>query len=258
MSSLHGKLGVVMGVANKNSIAWGITQALRAAGARLAFNYPNEKMESRVRQLTEEIPDAVVLPCDLTRDEQVAEFFAGVGEAFGGRLDFLIHSVAFANREDLEGRFVDTQRAGFATALDVSAYSLVAATRAALPLLEAAGGGSVLTMSYYGAEKVVPQYNVMGVAKAALEASVRYLAADLGPQAIRVNAISAGAVNTLSARGIKGFTGMLREAADKAPLRRNITLEEIGATAVFLVSPGSAGITGEIMHVDAGYNILGV
>lgn len=258
MSRLSGQNGVILGVANKNSIAWGIAQAMHAAGARLAFNYLNERMEPKVRKLTDEIEGALTLPCDVTKDEEVDAFFNQVGEAFGGRLDFLVHSVAYAEREDLTGRFVDTSRSGFHTALEISAYSLVAVTQRALPLLKAAGGGSVMTMTYYGAEKAVSGYNVMGVAKAALEASVRYLAADLGPDAVRVNAISAGPVNTLSARGIRGFTDMLKAAADRAPLRRNVTLEEIGATAVFLASPASAGITGEILHVDAGYNIMGM
>ncbi len=258
MGLLAGKCGVILGVANKNSIAWAIAEAMRDEGARLAFNYPNERMEPKVRKLSEEIANSLTLPCDVTKDEEIASYFAQVGEAFGGRIDFVVHSVAFANREDLEGRFIDTARSGFTTALEISAFSLVAVAKAALPLLNAAGGGSISTLSYYGAEKVVQNYNVMGVAKAALEASVRYLAADLGPEKIRVNAISAGPVNTLSARGIRGFTGMLHHHAERAPLRRNIELEEVGRTAVFLASDWGSGITGEVMHVDAGYNILGI
>ncbi len=257
MTVLAGKQGIILGVANSYSIAWAIAEAMHTAGARLAFNYLNERMEPKVRKLSETIPNSLTLPCDVTKDDQLDSFFKSVGESFGGKADFLVHSVAFANREDLEGRFVDTSRAGFALALDVSAYSLVAAARRAFPLLEAAGGGSVMTLSYYGAEKAVQNYNVMGVAKAALEASVRYLAADLGPQKIRVNAISAGPVNTLSARGIRGFTGMLHSAADRSPLRRNIEPSEVGQTAVFLASDASAAITGETLHVDAGYNVMG-
>lgn len=258
MSALSGKQGIILGIANKNSIAWGIAQSMHAAGARLAFNYLNERMEPKVKALTETIPGAITLPCDVTKDEEIDAFFAAISSHFGGKIDFLVHSLAFANREDLEGRFVDTSRSGFSLALEISAYSLVAVSRRALPLFEAAGGGSIMTMSYYGAEKAVKSYNVMGVAKAALEASVRYLAADLGVNNIRVNAISAGPVNTLSARGIRGFTSMLHEASDKAPLRRNITTEEVGETAVFLASNGSSGITGETLYVDAGYNIIGI
>jgi enoyl-[acyl-carrier protein] reductase I len=258
MGLLDGKRGVVLGIANKNSIAWAMAQRMHAEGAKLAFNFLNERMEPKVKALTEGIAGSITLPCDVTKDEEIDAFFAKVGEAFGGKLDFLVHSVAFANREDLEGRFVDTSRAGFATALEISAYSMVAATKRALPMFAAAGGGSVMTMTYYGAEKAVPAYNVMGVAKAALEASVRYLAADLGPQNIRVNAISAGPVNTLSARGIKGFTTMLHGAAEKAPLRRNILPEEVGHLGVFLASDWSAAITGETIYIDCGYNIMGV
>lgn len=258
MGLLEGKQGVVMGIANKNSIAWGIAQRMHEEGARLAFNFLNERMEPKVKGLTEGLANSITLPCDVTKDEEIDAFFKSVGEAFGGKLDFLVHSIAFANREDLEGRFVDTSRSGFATALDISAYSLVATAKRALPLFEAAGGGSVMTMSYYGAEKAVRAYNVMGVAKAALEASVRYLAADLGPNRIRVNAISAGPVNTLSARGIKGFTTMLHGAAEKAPLKRNILPEEVGNLGVFLASDWSAAITGETIYIDCGYNIMGV
>lgn len=258
MGLLDGKRGAVLGIANKNSIAWAIAEAMNAAGARLAFNFLNERMEPKVKGLTQNIPNSLTLPCDVTKDEEIDAFFKTVGEAFEGKLDFLVHSLAFANREDLEGRFVDTSRSGFSLALDISAYSLVATTRRALPLLTAAGGGSVMTLTYYGAEKAVKSYNVMGVAKAALESAVRYLAVDLGPEKIRVNAISAGPVNTLSARGIRGFTGMLHEAADKSPLRRNIEPKEVGDLAVFLASDASTAITGETIHIDAGYNIVGV
>jgi enoyl-[acyl-carrier protein] reductase I len=258
MGALAGKQGIILGVANKNSIAWAIAEAMRQAGARLAFNFLNERMEPKVRKLSETIEGSITLPCDVAQDGQIAAFFDQVGAAFGGKADFLVHSIAFANREDLEGRFVDTSRAGFAMALDISAYSLVAVARAAAPLLRAAGGGSIMTLSYYGAEKAVQNYNVMGVAKAALEASVRYLAADLGPEKIRVNAISAGPVNTLSARGIRGFTTMLHAAAERAPLRRNIEPAGVGQTAVFLASDASTAITGETLYVDAGYNIVGI
>ncbi len=256
MGLLDGKRGVILGVANKHSIAWAIAERAREAGARLAFNFLNERMEPKVRALTETLPGAATLPCDVTQDDQIEAFFAAVGEAMEGRLDFLVHSVAFAEREDLEGRFVDTRRAGFRTALEVSAYSLVAVTRAALPLFRAAGGGSVITLSYYGAEKAAPGYNVMGVAKAALEAAVRYLAADLGSENVRVNAISAGPVNTLSARGVKGFTHMLHMAAERAPLKRNIGADEVGRTAVYLASDLASAVTGETLHVDAGYHIM--
>ena len=258
MGSLEGKRGVILGIANKNSIAWAIAKAMDAEGASLAFNFLNDRMEPKVRKLTETLPDSPTMICDVTKDEEIDAFFAAVSDAFDGKLDFLVHSLAFANREDLLGRFVDTSREGYALALEISAYSLVAVTRRALPMMEAAGGGSVMTLSYFGAEKAMPGYNVMGVAKAALEAGVRYLAADLGPQNIRVNAISAGPVNTLSARGIRGFTTMLHTTAERSPLRRSITPEEIARTAAFLASDASTGITGETLHVDAGYNVMGM
>lgn len=253
---LAGKRAVVVGVANERSIAWGISQALHEAGARLAFTYVNEAIERRLRPLAEGIGSELILPCDVTDEAQIEAAFRQIGEAWGG-IDILIHSVAFANREDLEGRFVDTSREGFMTALDISAYSLVALSRAAAPLMKE-NGGSILTLTYYGAEKVVPNYNVMGVAKAALEASVRYLAADLGPDGIRVNAISAGAIKTLAASGIRGVKGMLSYTEEKAPLRRNVTQKEVGSTALFLCSDMSAGTTGEVLYVDAGYNIMGM
>jgi enoyl-[acyl-carrier protein] reductase I len=254
---LEGKTGIIFGVANKRSIAWAIAQALSAAGARLAFTYQGERLKEGVESLAGTLKGSLVLPCDVTSDAEIAGVFSSVDREFS-RLDVLVHSVAFAPREDLEGEFVNTSRDGFKTAHDISAYSLTALTRAAAPLMEKNGGGSVVAMTYYGAEKAVEGYNVMGVAKAALEASVRYLAANLGPRKIRVNAISAGPVNTLAARGIRGFTSMLKHHAEKAPLRRNVELEEIGQTALFLASGMSSAITGEVMYVDCGYNIIGI
>lgn len=254
---MAGKRVLVFGVANDRSIAWGISQAFHQAGAKLAFTYLNEALDKRVRPLAESVDAELILPCDATNDEQVEAAFKAVEEKWGG-LDVLVHSIAFANREDLEGRFVDTSRDGFLTALDVSAYTLVKLSRAAEPLMKAAGGGSIVTMTYYGAEKVVPNYNVMGVAKAALEASVRYLAWDLGAHGIRVNAISAGPIKTLAASGVRGLRGMIGEMAEKAPLRRNVTQEDVGRAALFLCSDLGAGVTGETVYVDAGYNIMGM
>jgi enoyl-[acyl-carrier protein] reductase I len=248
MPLLEGKTGIVFGVANKRSIAWGIAQALSREGMRLAFTYQGDRLKENVEELCAAMPDSLILPCDVTVDAEVDAVFK----------DALVHSVAFAPREDLEGDFINTSREGFKMAHDISAYSLVGLTRAALPLFEKSGGGAVLAMTYYGAEKAVEGYNLMGVAKASLEASVRYLAANLGPKNIRVNAISAGPVNTLAARGIKGFTGMLKHHAERAPLRRNVELEEIANAALFLLSSMSAGITGEVMFVDGGYNIIGL
>jgi enoyl-[acyl-carrier protein] reductase I len=257
MGLLDGKTGIIFGVANKRSIAWAIAQALSHEGMRLAFTYQGERLKENVGELTSTMPDALLLPCDVTIDAEIDKVFQEVDAKFG-RLDTLVHSVAFAPREDLENDFVKTSRDGFKLAHDISAYSLVALTRASLPLFEKSGGGSVLAMSYYGAEKAVEGYNLMGVAKASLEASIRYLAANLGPKNVRVNAISAGPVNTLAARGIKGFTGMLKHHAERAPLRRNVELEEIGSAALFLCSPMSSAITGEIMYVDCGYNVIGL
>jgi len=258
MGQLDGKTGIVFGVANKRSIAWAIAQVLAREGMRLAFTYQGERLKESVEALTTAaMPGALLLPCDVTNDAEIESVFARVGEEFG-QLDALLHSVAYAPKEDLEGEFVNTSREGFKLAHDISAYSLVALTRAALPLFEKAGGGSVLALTYLGATKAVEGYNVMGVAKASLEASVRYLAANLGPKNIRVNALSAGPVNTLAARGIKGFTTMLHHHAERAPLRRNVELEEIGNTGLFLLSPMSGGITGEVMFVDCGYNIVGL
>lgn len=257
MALLEGKTGVIFGVANKRSIAWAIAQALSREGMRLAFTYQGERLKESVEALAGTLPDAVILPCDVTNDAEVEAVYASLDQQFG-RLDALIHSVAFAPREELEGDFINTTRDGFKTAHDISAYSLVGLTRAAMPLLEKSGGGSVLALTYYGAEKAVEGYNVMGVAKASLEACVRYLAANLGPRGVRVNAISAGPVNTLAARGIKGFTTMLKHHAEKAPLRRNVELEEVGNAALFLVSSWASGITGEVMFVDCGYNVVGL
>ncbi|HUJ13752.1 MAG TPA: enoyl-ACP reductase [Thermoanaerobaculia bacterium] len=254
---LEGKTGIIFGVANKRSIAWAIAQTFATNGMRLAFTYQGERLKESVEELTSTVSGSLLLPCDVTSDEEIDKVFKSVGEAFG-KLDVLVHSVAFAPREDMENEFVKTTRNGFRTAHDISAYSLVGLTRAAAPLMEKAGGGSVLAMTYYGAVKAVLGYNVMGVAKASLEATVRYLAADLGPQNIRVNAISAGPVNTLAARGVRGFTDMLKYAAEKAPLRRNVKLEEIGDAALFLCSSMSSAITGEVMYVDCGYNIIGL
>jgi enoyl-[acyl-carrier protein] reductase I len=257
MGLLDGKTGIIFGVANKRSIAWAIAQALSREGMRLAFTYQGERLKESVEALSTTLPDSVLLPCDVTVDAEITAVYKSLGEQFG-RLDGVVHSVAFAPREDLENDFVKTSREGFKLAHDISAYSLVAITREALPLLEASGGGSVLALTYHGSVKAVEGYNVMGVAKASLESSVRYLAANLGPKNIRVNALSAGPVNTLAARGIKGFTTMLKHHADKAPLRRNVELEEVGNSALFLLSPWSSGITGEVLYVDCGYNIVGL
>jgi enoyl-[acyl-carrier protein] reductase I len=258
MALLEGKTGIVFGVANKRSIAWAIAQALAREGMRLAFTYQGERLKESVEALTSAaMPGSLLVPCDVTNDAEIDAVFQRVGEEYG-KLDALLHSVAFAPKEDLENDFVNTSRDGFKLAHDISAYSLVVLTRAALPLFEKANGGSVLALTYYGAQKAVEGYNVMGVAKASLEASVRYLAANLGPRNVRVNALSAGPVNTLAARGIKGFTGMLHHHAERAPLRRNVELEEIGNAGLFLLSPMSSGITGEVMFVDCGYNIVGL
>jgi enoyl-[acyl-carrier protein] reductase I len=256
MTLLANTTGAVFGVANKRSIAWGIARALAAAGMRLVFTYQGERLKDNVEELAATLPGSLVLPCDVASDDEIAAVFAAIGREFG-RLDTLVHSVAYAPREALEGDFVATSREAFRVAHDVSAYSLIALTRAGLPLLEASRG-SVMAMTYYGSEKVAGNYNVMGVAKASLEAAVRYLAANLGPRGVRVNAISAGAVNTLAGRGVRGFTTILKHYEEHTPLRRNVELREIGDTAVFLASSMSSGITGEILFVDCGYNILAV
>ena len=255
MGLLEGRTALIFGVANDHSIAWGIAQALHAEGAEIGFSSVESLIDRRVRPLADSIGSTFVEPCDVSSDEQIARVFERWGETHDS-LDILVHALAFAKRDELDGRFVDTSRDGFALALDISAYSLVGLVRAARPLLRR--GSSVLTLSYYGSEKVVANYNVMGVAKAALEASVRYLAADLGPDGVRVNAISAGPVRTLAAAGIAGFKGMYRGFAEVAPLRANITPEDVGRTAVYLASDLSGAVTGEVLYVDGGFNIVGV
>jgi enoyl-[acyl-carrier protein] reductase I len=252
---LEGKFGAILGVANKRSIAWACAQACAENGARLAFSYQGERLKENVEKLAGELPGALVFPCDVTNQEEVDAAFATIAKTFP-RLDFLVHSLAFAPREALEGGFVDTTRDAFLTALEISVYSFGQVARVAAPLMTE--GGSLVTMSYYGAEKVVANYNVMGVAKAALEASTRYLAADLGKDGIRVNAVSAGPINTLSARGVKNMGAMLGHIAEKAPLCRNVEAREVGNTTLFLVSDLASGITGETIYVDCGYNIMGI
>ncbi len=252
---LEGKKGLVIGVANKHSIAWAIAQSAASQGARLFFNYQNERLKQNVEELAATVPGAKAVACDVASDVEIDSLMQQVQKEFG-QLDFLIHSLAFAPREELTGQFVNTTRQGFATALDVSAYSLVAVARAAMPLMTE--GGSIVTLSYLGAERVVPHYNVMGVAKAALECTVRYLAYDLGPKNIRVNAISAGPIKTLAARGVSGITKMVDLHKEFAPLRRPTEQGEVGDTALFLVSPLGRGITGEVIYVDGGFNILGM
>ena len=253
---LNGKTGIVFGVANKRSIAWAIAQAWHKAGAALAFTYQGERLKENVEELAGTFGSgALILPCDVSSDEEVAAVFKAVGEKFS-KLHLLLHSVAFAPREALEGDFLNTSREAFRIAHDVSAYSLVALARGAARLMTE--GGSIVAMTYYGAEKVMPHYNVMGVAKAALEASTRYLAYDLGPKKIRVNCISAGPVNTLAARGIAGFTEILKHYEAHSPLKRNVLPDELGATGLFLASEGAAAITGQVIYVDCGYQIMGM
>lgn len=258
MGLLEGKTALVVGVANKRSIAWAIAEELAAQGARCAFTFQNERVEGDVRRLAESLPNpGPVLPLDVQDDAQMAAAVNGAAEGLGG-LDILVHAVAFARGEDLGGRFVDTDRDGFQLALDISAYSLSAMARLAEPHMAARGGGSVMTLSYIAAERAVPGYNVMGVAKATLESIVQYLAWDLGDSAIRVNAISAGPVRTLAARSIPGFTDMADKAAERAPLRRSITAQEVAGAAVFLASSLSSGVTGHVLYVDAGYHAIGL
>ena len=253
---LENKNGIIFGVANKRSIAWATAQALHGSGARLAFTYQGERLRENVESLTSAtMPGSLLLESDVANQANVDSTFTRVKEEFG-RLDFLIHSIAFAPREALDGEYLGTSRDAFVTALEISAYSLPQLARAAAPLMTE--GGSIVCMSYYGAEKVVAGYNVMGVAKAALEASTRYLANDLGPRNIRVNAISAGPIQTLSARGVSDFTTMLKHHAERAPMRRNVEAREVGNTALFLCSSLSSGITGEVIHVDCGYNVMGI
>jgi enoyl-[acyl-carrier protein] reductase I len=252
---LAGKTGVIFGVANKRSIAWAIAQAWHQAGAKLIFNYQGERLKENVEELVGTFgADTLIAPCDVGSDEEIERFFAQVKERTDS-FELLLHSVAYAPREALGGEFVQTSRQAFAIAHDISAYSLVGLSRAALPFLEK-NGGSIIAMTYLGAARVVPHYNVMGVAKAALEASVRYLANDLGARKIRVNAISAGPMNTLAARGVSGLGEMLKHYEARAPLRRNVELEELGATGLFLASDGAAAITGQTLYVDSGFSVM--
>ena len=257
MPSLSGKTGLIVGVANKRSIAWAIAQAAAAAGARVALTYQGERLEENVRELAAGLPDPLVLPLDVTDDAQIAAVMEELDRSFGG-LDFVVHGAAYALREELSNPFVQTTREGFRIALDVSAYSLISLSRAALPLLERNGGGSIVTLTYLGSDRVFPNYNVMGVAKAALEASVRYLAADLGPKNIRVNAISAGPIKTLAAAGVSGFSGILQVYRDRAPLRRTVDTSEVADAALFLLSDAARGVTAEVLMVDGGFHATGM
>jgi enoyl-[acyl-carrier protein] reductase I len=256
MSLLSNKTGVVFGVANKRSIAWAIAKAWHQAGAKLIFNYQGERLKDNVEELVAEFgADTAIYPCDVTKDEEIEAFFRQVA-SHTSKLDLLLHSVAFAPKDALEGNFINTSREAFRMAHDISAYSLIGLSRAAAPLMT--DGGSIIAMSYYGSVKVVPHYNVMGVAKASLEASTRYLAHDLGPRKIRVNCISAGPMQTLAARGISGFSSMIKHYEEHAPLKRSCTAEELGQTGVFLASDGAAGMTGQVLYVDGGYEIMGM
>ncbi|MDH4228751.1 MAG: enoyl-ACP reductase [Nitrospirota bacterium] len=255
MGLMQGKRGVILGVANNKSIAWGVAQSLVREGASVALTYMNEAIEKRLRPLADELGASLVLPCDAGSDEQIATAMRQAGERLGG-IDFLVHSIAYADKEDLKHPLVQTRRENFRMSMDISAYTLVALCREAQPFFSP--GASVLTLSFYGAEKVMPNYNVMGVAKAALEASVRYLASDLGPSGVRVNALSAGPIRTLAASGISDFRDIQRTAAERAPLRRNVEIDEVGDAALYLLSPLSRGVTGEIHYVDAGYNVIGM
>jgi enoyl-[acyl-carrier protein] reductase I len=258
VNGFEGKRGLVFGVANRRSIAWAIAQKLAQGGAVLGFTYQGERIEKNVRELAEGAGSPLVTACDVRSDEDVGRVFREAAETFDGRLDLLVHSVAYADARDLEGRFTDTPRERYWLALDVSAYSLVACARAAEPLMTAAGGGAILTMTYLGGTRAVPHYNVMGVAKAALDASVRYLAWDLGEKGIRVNAISAGPVRTLAARSIAGFPTMEAIVGERAPLRRNIEAEDVGAAASFLLSDEARNVTGTTLYVDSGYHAMGM
>jgi enoyl-[acyl-carrier protein] reductase I len=252
---LEGKQGLVIGIANKRSIAWGIAQAVSREGARLAVTYQGERLEENVRELAQGLREPLILPCDVSKDADLDALADAIRKDFGG-LDFVVHAVAFALREELDGEFLNTSREGYRLAQDVSAYSLTAVTRRMVPLMEGRGGGSVVTLTYLGGERVVPHYNVMGVAKAALEMSVRYLANDLGPKGIRVNAISAGPIKTLAASGVHGISKMLEYHRTHAPLRKNTEQEEVGDAALFLVSSLSRGVTGEVIHVDNGFHVM--
>src|SRR4029077_3373440 len=257
MSDLSGKHGLVVGVANKRSIAWAIAQAAAAAGARLALTYPSERLEENVRELAVKLENPLVAPCDVTNDQQIADLAATLDAEFGG-LDFFVHGAAFAPPPELSNPFVQTSREGFRVALDVSTYSLIGLTRALVPLMEKRGAGSILTLTFIGSDRVFPNYNVMGVAKAALESSVRYLASDLRAKDIRRNAISAGAIKTLAASGIGGFSSILQVYRDRAPLRRSVETSEVADAALFLLSPASRAVTGEILMVDAGMHCIGL
>ena len=257
MNEFEGRTGLIVGVANKRSIAWAIAQALAARGARLAVTYQGERLEENVRELCASLNDPLILPLDVTDDGQIDKVYEQIATAFGG-MDFLVHGAAFAPREELAAPFVQTSREGFRMSLDISAYSLIALARGAAPLMESRGGGSILTLTYLGSERVFQNYNVMGVAKAALEASVRYLAADLGPRNIRVNAISAGPIKTLAASGIAGFSGILQHYRDRAPLRRTVETAEVAEAAAFLLGPGGRAVTAEVMMVDGGYHATGM
>ena len=253
---LEGKNGLVLGIANKRSLAWGITQSVAREGARLAVTYQGERLEENVRELAAGLKGPVILPCDVSRDEDIDALMQGVAKELGS-LDFVVHAVAYALREELDGEFLNTSREGYRLAQDVSAYSLTAVARRAVPLMEGRGG-SIVTLTYLGGERVVPHYNVMGVAKAALDMSVRYLAADLGPKGIRVNAISAGPIKTIASSGVHGISKMLEYHREHAPLRKNTEQEEVGDAALFLVSPLSRGVTGEVIHVDGGFHVMGM
>ena len=256
MPTLSGKHGLIVGVANKRSISWAIAQAAAAEGARLALTYPSERLEENVRELAETLENPLLAPCDVASDQQIADLAAAIDKEFGG-LDFFVHGAAFAPAAELSNPFVQTSREGFRIALDVSAYSLVALTRAVAPLMTKRGGGSIVTLTFLGSQRVYQNYNVMGVAKAALESSVRYLASDLGPQNIRVNAVSAGPIKTLAAAGISGFSSILQVYRDRAPLRKNTELSEVADAALFLLGPGGRGVTGEILTVDGGFHVTG-
>jgi enoyl-[acyl-carrier protein] reductase I len=256
LSILSGKSGLIVGVANKRSISWAIAQAAAAAGARLALTYPSERLEENVRELAATLEKPLVLPCDVTSDQQIDALASSIDAEFGG-IDFVLHGAAFALKDELSNPFVQTSREGFRIALDVSAYSLIGLTRAMMPLMKKRGGGSVLTLTYLGSQRVFTNYNVMGVAKAALEASVRYLASDLGPDNIRVNAISAGPIKTLAAMGIKDFSSIRDVYKERTPLRRNIELDDVAEAAIFLLSSAGRGITGEVLMVDAGFHVMG-
>jgi enoyl-[acyl-carrier protein] reductase I len=253
---LEGKQGLILGIANKRSIAWGIAQSVAREGARLAVTYQGERLKENVDELAANLKDPIILPCDVSKDEDLDALAASVKSSLG-HLDFVVHAAAFALREELDGEFVNTSREGYRIAQDISSYSLTALAKRMLPLMEGRAG-SIVTLSYLGGERVVPHYNVMGVAKAALEMSVRYLASDLGPKGIRVNAISAGPIKTLAASGVHGLSKMLEYHRNHAPLRKNTEQEEVGDTALFLVSALSRGVTGEVIHVDGGFHVMGM